>query len=114
MQCFDTLTETIQGPCQDNQIVVIDSKFLDIAYQLLQKESKSTRRPGTTREDTSVFPKKLSSLRNLSTGNKPAPAEQQEVTKWMLERLKYKVSRYQFMIPLILLFIVHDPCHEFA
>ena len=29
-QCFDKLTELIQGPCIQNQKAIIDSKFLEI------------------------------------------------------------------------------------
>lgn len=34
-QCFDTLTEFIQGPCFANQNAVIDSKFLEYANTLM-------------------------------------------------------------------------------
>ena len=34
-QCFDTLTELIQGPCRANQRAIIDSKFLEVATGLL-------------------------------------------------------------------------------
>ena len=40
-QCFDTLTEMIQGPCKENQIGIIDSKFLEIAGRLLSLDEKS-------------------------------------------------------------------------
>lgn len=40
-QCFDTLTELIQGPCKGNQIAIIDSKFLEIASRLLSFDEKS-------------------------------------------------------------------------
>lgn len=35
MQCFDTLTEYIQGPCRDNQIALIQDNFLDLSSNLL-------------------------------------------------------------------------------
>jgi hypothetical protein len=34
-QCFDTITEFMQGPCTENQKEVLDSKFLDITSALL-------------------------------------------------------------------------------
>lgn len=34
-QCFDTLTEFIQGPCKENQENIIDGQFVEIASNLL-------------------------------------------------------------------------------
>ncbi|EWS73528.1 inositol-triphosphate type 1 protein (macronuclear) [Tetrahymena thermophila SB210] len=36
--CFDLLTKFVQGPCHENQEKIIDSKFLEIAYQILNTE----------------------------------------------------------------------------
>ncbi|KAL4453083.1 hypothetical protein ABPG74_015314 [Tetrahymena malaccensis] len=36
VQCFDTLTEFIQGPCKDNQIALCEGRFLEIATKLLK------------------------------------------------------------------------------
>ena len=36
LQCFDTLTEFIQGPCEANQIALAEGKFIDIACILLE------------------------------------------------------------------------------
>ncbi|EGR31182.1 MIR domain protein [Ichthyophthirius multifiliis] len=38
-QCFDTLTEVVQGPCKENQLTIIQSKFLDYALDLLKEEN---------------------------------------------------------------------------
>ena len=35
MQCFDTITEFVQGPCFDNQIALFQANFLDTASNLL-------------------------------------------------------------------------------
>lgn len=35
IQCFDTLTEYIQGPCYENQVALIQGSFLDLASNLL-------------------------------------------------------------------------------
>jgi hypothetical protein len=35
VQCFDTLTEYIQGPCYENQVALIQGSFLDLASILL-------------------------------------------------------------------------------
>lgn len=40
-QCFDTLTEFIQGPCKLNQERIIDSKFLELAAFILSLDEKS-------------------------------------------------------------------------
>ena len=34
-QCFDTLTEFIQGPCYLNQFTIVNSKFLEYAVEIL-------------------------------------------------------------------------------
>lgn len=34
-QCFETLTEFIQGPCTENQDAVVNSKFIDLCSELL-------------------------------------------------------------------------------
>ncbi|EAR93357.2 MIR domain protein (macronuclear) [Tetrahymena thermophila SB210] len=36
VQCFDTLTEFIQGPCKENQIALCEGRFLEIATKLLK------------------------------------------------------------------------------
>lgn len=36
IQCFDTLTEYIQGPCYQNQVALIQGSFLDLASTLLE------------------------------------------------------------------------------
>lgn len=35
IQCFDTITEFIQGPCFENQVAIIQGSFLDLASSLL-------------------------------------------------------------------------------
>mgnify|MGYP000911866170 FL=1 len=35
LKCLDTLTEFVQGPCPENQISLIDGKFLEVAYKIL-------------------------------------------------------------------------------
>ena len=40
MQCFDTLTELIQGPCKANQVGIAHSKFLEYSIALLAEEPK--------------------------------------------------------------------------
>ena len=40
-QCFDTLTEFVQGPCAQNQEFIADSKFLELSCILLSLDEKS-------------------------------------------------------------------------
>ena len=35
IKCLDTLTDFVQGPCPENQATLLDSKFLEIAYKIL-------------------------------------------------------------------------------
>lgn len=35
IQCFDTITEFIQGPCVENQVAIIQGSFLDLACNIL-------------------------------------------------------------------------------
>lgn len=34
-KCLDTLTDFVQGPCPENQATLIESKFLEVAYKVL-------------------------------------------------------------------------------
>lgn len=48
MQCFDTLTEFIQGPCKENQLdLVNDGKFLTHVVSLLSEDEKVIEYYGT-------------------------------------------------------------------
>ncbi len=40
LQCFETLTEYIQGPCYENQLILISGSFLDLAANLLGIDTK--------------------------------------------------------------------------
>lgn len=74
-QCFDTLTEFIQGPCRDNQKAIIDSKFLEIANALLSLDEKSDS---------------LSKYENLVGDAKMAGRAENCLKGWMIAHLKYK------------------------
>ena len=41
LQCFDTLTEFIQGPCEANQIALVEGKFIEIACSILEVKTSS-------------------------------------------------------------------------
>lgn len=42
-QCFDTLTEFIQGPCESNQLALVESPFANIASKLLELDDSITQ-----------------------------------------------------------------------
>ncbi|CAD8158586.1 unnamed protein product [Paramecium pentaurelia] len=40
VQCLDTLTEVVQGPCKENQVVIVTSKFVSWSVDLLKEDLK--------------------------------------------------------------------------
>lgn len=40
LQCLETLTEVVQGPCKENQVVIVTSKFVSWAIDLLREDDK--------------------------------------------------------------------------
>ena len=42
-KCFGTLTETIQGPCRENQTAIIDGTFLELAAELLSLDERELK-----------------------------------------------------------------------
>jgi hypothetical protein len=77
-QCFDTLSEMIQGPCLENQRVIIDSKFLDFSSGLLSINDDYLTR------DNIVQCVKASALKKLASAGIP------RLDTWMISHLKYK------------------------
>jgi len=71
MQCFDTLTELIQGPCMENQLAVVQSNFPDLASNLLSIDERAQE-----------MLSQLNKNQKSNTGLK----------KWQLAQLKYKCS----------------------
>lgn len=39
-QCFDTLTECVQGPCKKNQRLIVMSKFIDYAVNVIKEDPR--------------------------------------------------------------------------
>lgn len=82
--CFDTLTECIQGPCHANQKAIINSKFLEIAGELLSIDEYS--------RELKIYEKLENAKKNNSenvmgfdkTESRQLPAQ------WMISHLKYK------------------------
>ena len=77
-QCFDTLTEAVQGPCVPNQDVILDGIFLEIATSLMSYD------------ENALIPTKYTSLVTEGTGFIDAGDPRQYVTGWMIAHLKYK------------------------
>lgn len=76
--CFDTLTELIQGPCRENQKAIINSKFLEIASNLLSLDEYS---------DT------LSNYKGILDAKSIGYDGQIKVLKgWMVSHIKYKAA----------------------
>lgn len=75
-QCFDTLTEFIQGPCRENQKAIIDSKFLEVASGLLSLDEKVDS---------------LNKYDTLGGEGLKSPTRNDGCLKgWMIAHLKYK------------------------
>lgn len=70
-QCFETLTEYIQGPCYENQTALTQGSFLDIASDLLAYD-----------EIKAYLEKKV----------KNSEEENENMPIWMISNLKFKCS----------------------
>lgn len=79
-QCFDTLTELIQGPCKKNQIAIVDSKLLETASRLLSFDEKC--------DNMSKY--HLLKEEILSTSGSRDEFSANCLKGWMLAHLKYK------------------------
>lgn len=79
-QCFDTISEMIQGPCKPNQICLTDSTFLEISGRLLSFDEKSD----------SMAKYQLLKEEILSTTGSRDEYSVNCLKGWMLAHLKYK------------------------
>lgn len=77
-QCFDTLTEAIQGPCVANQNAIIDGPFLEIATSLMSYD------------ESALTPTKYASLVTEGNTFPDTKSDKRYLTGWMLAHLKYK------------------------
>lgn len=82
-QCFDTLTEFIQGPCAANQKAIIDSKFLEIAAKLLSLDERSN----SLLQYEDLIANELRSAKTLSS---QFDEKVELLNGWMISHLKYK------------------------
>jgi hypothetical protein len=78
-QCFDTLTEMIQGPCRENQQELVDSKFLDLAASLLCIDEEYYKTCSIYDHGHKKVLKKLMHSDSV-----------QRLEGWMISHLKYK------------------------
>ena len=79
-QCFDTLTEFIQGPCTKNQEAIIDGKFLELVSTLLSMGL----------EGDNYGDRKIENYDVTSEGGNIYEDEKSTLEDWMIAHLKYK------------------------
>lgn len=77
-QCFDTLTEAIQGPCSANQDLLLKGMFLEIASSLMSYD------------EYQAIPTKYEALVSEGTACEDHGEPREYLTGWMLAHLKYK------------------------
>lgn len=82
-QCFDSLTEFIQGPCTKNQESIIDGKFLELASNLLSLDERSDKYKSLG----SKYEKAFSMTESILSGN---DENVEHIKGWMIAHLKYK------------------------
>lgn len=74
--CFEMLTECIQGPCKANQKAIINSKFLELSNELLSLDEKSSC---------------ISYYNGMSSAYANESSNEGDMLKgWMIAHLKYK------------------------
>lgn len=98
VQCVNTLSEFVQGPCPDNQIAVSESKFFDVCqdlFTIIQK--KDTISGTTTMKSMRTVSTKKSTSKALSQSSKLTKSktagsvrEDSALVPWMKSRLQNK------------------------
>lgn len=73
LKTLDTLTEWVQGPCEENQFAVADSKFLEVANFIFD-------------------PERDSELSEINTSLDVWDPRETPIKKWQLQFLRYKCS----------------------
>ena len=79
VKCFDCLTDFVQGPCRNNQLLLINGKFFEIAKEILDnfREEKKKRKQKHRMIDV------------LDENNFQECKD--SLQPWMIAKLKYKV-----------------------
>ena len=85
IRCLDTINEFVQGPCSENQLTVVDSKFFEMASGILTREIPEINEKETL--------SKNDYFKQLSHKHKSKYLHKKELYPWMIVRLKYKVLR---------------------
>lgn len=88
IQCLDTLTELVQGPCAENQLAVSESKFLDIANDLFtHKFNKKFKKGDGVQMQKSWFGKSKITSKSTMTRTEFMNKKNSELEGWMIGRL---------------------------
>lgn len=85
-QCFETITEFVQGPCLENQAQVIDSKFLEIANDLLSLDEAST----TIQYYKGLYRTSCNDETSMNNSIEQDDMQISELSGWMIAHLKFK------------------------
>lgn len=86
-QCFETLTEFIQGPCLENQVEIINSNFMEIADELLSLDEVSS----TIQYYKGLYTTSCNDEQSINENIEVDDEEQiTEISGWMIAHLKYK------------------------
>ncbi|EGR32738.1 MIR domain protein [Ichthyophthirius multifiliis] len=92
INCLDTLSEFVQGPCKENQDAVSDSKFFDIASDLfLSKPKKSLRQRNQEQMNQEELKKNKKKEKKIDFIEIYRQSKNEPLTKWMIVRLQNKV-----------------------
>lgn len=79
IKCLETLSQMVQGPCRENQVVVAESKFIDVLQDLFPLRKIKIER----------FNSAKSSLKKSMTSQKRLKIKNQEpIDPWMVARLQ--------------------------
>ncbi|EGR27925.1 MIR domain protein [Ichthyophthirius multifiliis] len=95
-QCFDTLTEYIQGPCIENQYALIQDNFLDLASNLLAIDEiiddinlQIKKKKRKVQQDQK---QQIQKVEQIDKNKVQEDAEDEPFPKWEIAKLKYKCS----------------------
>ncbi|KRX08878.1 MIR motif [Pseudocohnilembus persalinus] len=86
-QSLETLIEFVQGPCEQNQQAVSESKFLEIAHDLFTNKKKKKKKTGLSsqffgKQDTNLSSSSSKKKSNISQNNRVRLEKQVEVETW--------------------------------
>ncbi|EAR92909.2 zinc finger, C2H2 type family protein (macronuclear) [Tetrahymena thermophila SB210] len=91
-QCFDTLTEYIQGPCKENQHALIQDNFLDLASSLFGIDEIMDELNYQIQKEKENEKKEESDIDEKIQINKIDDKNSDQLPRWEVAKLKYKCS----------------------